>query len=137
MKRILFAAVTLAIALPCAAKPFDAISGHWSGAVAMDARNIANVHSVGAFSMNIARAGEVRATHANGCRLEGTIEKGLSRNLYNLDLRMTGCHYESFNRQWTGHLAQTDDGRMRLSLSVASSTTSQPEYLDASGVLAR
>ena len=50
---------------------------------------------------------------------------------------MTGCHYESFNRRWTGHLAQTQDGRMQLALSVSSTTTAEPEYMDASGLLAR
>lgn len=78
-----------------------------------------------------------RAAHANGCRFRGTVEKGLSANLYDLDVRANGCHDESFNRAWTGHLARTDDGRMRLSLAVASKSTTQPEYRDASGVLAR
>ena len=137
MKRILLAAAALAVALPCAAKTFDDISGTWSGAVTMDARNIANVHSVGPLSMNITGDGEVDAADANGCRMEGIVKKGLSRNLYDLDLRMTGCHYESFNRRWTGHLAQTADGRMQMSLSTASRTTAEPEYMDASGLLAR
>jgi hypothetical protein len=130
-------AIGLGAALPCTAQPFEDISGTWSGPVAMDARNIANVHSVGPLSMNIGANGEVDAAHANGCRFRGTVEKGLSANLYKLELSANGCRYESFNRSWTGHLARTDDGRMQLSLSVASRTAAQPEYLDASGILAR
>lgn len=138
MRRTLPAIAALAIALPCSAAPFDDISGSWHGAVAMDARNIANVHSVGPFSMNVTRDGEVDGVDANGCRLKGIVKNGLSKNLYDLDVRMRGCHYESFNRRWTGHLARTEDGRMRLALSIAPSTTArETEYMDASGTLAR
>jgi hypothetical protein len=136
MKRPLFAIAAVALSLPVAAASFDPIAHAWHGTVQMDARGPANVHSVGALSLDIEKNGDVEAGHANGCRFTGFIKPGLSPNLYDLDMAAKGCHYTPFNRRWTGHLASLQDGSMRLSLSVPTATgADRPQYMDASGTL--
>lgn len=84
--------------------------GDWRGQVQYQAsyqtKPIADAHAVVQTTISISSQGKVTGSSPeNGCKMKGVASPGMSKNLLNLDITLSGCSYDKLNRRLFGTLA--------------------------------
>lgn len=84
--------------------------GDWRGQVQYQAsyqtKPIADAHAVVQTTISISPQGKVTGSSPeNGCRMKGVASPGMSKNLLNMDITLSGCSYDRLNRRLFGTLA--------------------------------
>jgi hypothetical protein len=87
----------------CAA-PFDAAVGTWRGAVQFNTNTKPELHSIGKFGLFVQTDGSVQAEHENGCKFSGIIQRGITEQMFNLNLTAKSCAQPMYSIRWSGYI---------------------------------
>lgn len=84
--------------------------GDWRGQVQYQVtykgNSVSEAHAVVPATLSIDPQGKVQGTSTeNGCKMKGVASPGMSPQLLNLDVTLTGCHFQKLNRRLSGSLA--------------------------------
>jgi hypothetical protein len=125
-------------ALTADAAPFDAIQGTWSGAVQFTVSSRTDFHSVGKFALFVQPDGSVQGQHANGCKFAGLAMRGITDQLFNLNVTAKGCAPTIYNRRWSGRLViKPKEKVVDFALQASDAIDRKFSALDAQGTLTR
>jgi hypothetical protein len=88
------------------------VVGEWRGQTqyqgAENGQLIQDAHSVVLLTLTFTDDGKVSGfSPENGCRVLGIWSPGVTPRLFPLDITLSSCRYEGFNRRYTGQLTAT------------------------------
>lgn len=89
---------------------YASLYGEWRGQVQFMAMQrglpVAEAHAVVPLVLKIEAGGKVTgAATENGCRVSGVAFPGFSKDILTLDVTLSGCAYQGYNRRLGGSLA--------------------------------
>lgn len=89
---------------------YSTLDGDWRGQVqfqaSMQGRPIPDAHAVIPTVLSIDRRGKVTGSSPeNGCKLVGIAAPGMMPTVIGLDITLSGCNYQDFNRRLSGTLS--------------------------------